>query len=100
MSSSVSDDLPEPPVPVMPSTGAPDRAAASRMGASNSIESVPASTPVMSRARSACEPPSAPSAVTAVGVAAAVSHSATIVAIMPTRPSRWPSSGVKMRATP
>ena len=94
-SSSVSEDLPEPPVPVMPSTGAWLRAAACWM-VSSSPPRRPSSAPVMARATAKRSPLSTCSAVTEPASHRSWSQSATTLLIIPTRPIRCPSSGEKM----
>ncbi len=97
-SSSVSDDLPEPPVPVMPSTGAcragaPARAAASRRCSSATAVLQRGDRCARARARSPrCEPGQIASAGRRV-TSRSTSQRATMSLIMPGRPSRWPSSG-------
>ena len=93
-SSSVSDDLPEPPVPVIPRTGTcrPAAASASRAASSGSR---PSSSTVMARA-SAAGVPSSTCATSGPCDARSTSHDAISSLIMPARPSRWPSSGAKI----
>ena len=96
--SSVTDDLPEPPVPVIPRTGAGDdrprpgrRPAAARSPGATS----PRSMQVTARA-SAPKPParsSSQGARSARGSRASRARSNTS-SIIPWRPIRWPSSGV------
>ena len=103
-SSSVSELLPAPPVPVMPSVGTLDLAAAASSSARSACGAASASSAVMSRASARVRANRSPlvNAVSAKGASCARSASAaaTISLIMPCRPSFWPSSGEKMRATP
>ncbi len=102
--SSVSELLPAPPVPVTPSVGARAFAAAASSTSRSFAGTVPASRPVIIRAsarvRSACVPVTSEVASGGRSCARSTSDAATISLIIPTRPSRWPSSGEKMRATP
>ncbi len=94
-SSSVSDDLPEPPVPVMPSTGT-----VRSLRRSSSVRLVsPSSSLLIALASWRSEPASNPSTSTG-SAGSGRSHSAIIRLIIPLRPSRWPSCGEKIRATP
>jgi hypothetical protein len=97
MSSSVSEDLPAPPVPVMPSTGVFVPEAAPRTACSSAASALPFSITVMScaSARHAISP--WPCTVArALGACGDRSWSQrmTISPIMPCRPMRWPSSGL------
>ena len=100
-SSSVSDDLPEPPVPVMPRTGARCRPAAWAMRSRAPASRVPVS--------SGGDHPGQGPVVAAEGglhvgrlraAAAGRSHSAIMVLTMAASPMAWPSWGEKIRATP
>ncbi|MEY3273781.1 MAG: hypothetical protein RLZZ341_2687 [Pseudomonadota bacterium] len=103
MSSSVRLDLPAPPVPVMPSTGmrVPDAAACSAAWKAGSAR--PFSRAVMAWARArqaACVWPCSASSALGACTDRSWSQRMTISPIIPCRPMRWPSSGLKMRATP
>ncbi len=99
-SSSVRLDLPEPPVPVRPSTGAGRVAAARRTSSRKASPSRPSSAPVIARARAARSPVSTCSAVTAPASQRSMSQASIIVLTMAARPSRWPSSGEKIVTPP
>ncbi len=94
--SSVSDDLPAPPVPVMPSTGTSSSAAALSTG-SLSAGAAPFSSSVMTRASKRLSPALRPaSTCSAPGTPAAArskSDCCTTSLIMPCRPICTPSSG-------
>ncbi len=100
MSSSVSDDLPDPPVPVMPRTGTGRWAARERSSASRSGSSAPASSSVMMWARARGEPLVSGSSDVVGSPTGSTSHSSTSWLIMRARPSSAPSSGVKILVTP
>jgi len=97
MSSSVSEDLPAPPVPVMPSTGTFFVLACSRKALTMALSAFPFSSTVIScaSARQFISPwPSmAASDVGAYGLRSR-SQRITISPIMPARPIFWPSSGL------
>ena len=93
-SSSVSDDLPDPPVPVMPSTGTRRRGPARWTSGRR-----PFSASVSARATVVGSPVWSPSN-DAGATARSTSHSRIIRSIIPGSPSRWPSSGEKIRETP
>ena len=95
--SSVSDDLPEPPVPVMPSTGTARRVAASLILDRSGWVRAPLSAPVTARAIASRSPATTASASTSQKVQRSKSHSSTTELIIPTRPMRCPSSGEKIR---
>ena len=100
-SSSVSDDLPDPPVPVMPSTGTGARRGRGPdlghqvVGQPTGLEGGddPGQRRLLAgrRARRATSGRSA---------ARSTSQAAIIVLIIPARPRRWPSWGEKIRSTP
>ena len=92
-SSSVIDDLPDPPVPVMPSTGTTRREAAASSAAASDPSASPVSSTLMARAKASCEPPSNASMSTGATDATSKSHASMIVLIIGARPMRWPSSG-------
>jgi hypothetical protein len=95
MSSSVSDDLPAPPVPVMPSTGV--GLACSCSAFSSPAAARPFSSVVMSRAswRQACSLwPAIESSEQGAAPARFWSQRITIPPIIPARPMRCPSSGL------
>ncbi len=102
--SSVSELLPAPPVPVIPSVGV--RAFAAAVSRTPCVFSgiVPASSAVIIRASERVRAwwPPVTSAVASAGTSCprSMSQAATISPIIPSRPSRCPSSGEKMRATP
>ena len=95
-SSSVSEDLPEPPVPVMPRTGTVRAPAALRTAASSSSGRRPSSAAVIARATANRSPLSTWSAPTWRSAHRSTSHEATTELIIPGRPIRWPSSGEKI----
>ena len=92
--SSVSDDLPEPPVPVMPSTGVVVVAAAPRISLARD-SSLPDSKTVMARANAGIDPVRI-SSTPIDPMVSSRSHSATNLFIIPGKPRRWPSCGLKM----
>ncbi len=94
--SSVSEDLPEPPVPVMPSTGTWRWPAAASRAARNSSVSAPVSAPVIARATASRSPETTASAVVCCCAQRSRSQSRIIELIIPTRPIFWPSSGLKI----
>ena len=89
-SSSVSELFPEPPVPVMP-----------RTGAGRALEDAGRSAPPCSRVRARASARSSPAATPARSMASprpgSVSQAAIIELIIPGRPRRWPSCGLKIR---
>ena len=94
--SSVSDDLPAPPVPVMPSTGTVNPAAALRIGSLRAGAS-PFSSSVIRRASNrlspACKPASTCSTPGVPSSATSKSDCCTTSLIIPCRPMCTPSSG-------
>ena len=94
-SSSVSDDLPDPPEPVIPSTGTGRPAAADRSALTSSSGRIPSSIAVSVLARPRDEP--ARRSCRSSGGAVARSFSAMITFTIAARPSRCPSAGEKMR---
>ena len=94
--SSVRLDLPDPPVPVMPSTGTTRLAAARRTSSSSDSSRRPPSAPVIARATANRSPESTCSTVTWRSAHRSTSQSATTELIIPTRPIFWPSSGEKI----
>ncbi len=95
-SSSVSEDFPEPPVPVIPSTGVTRAAAAARTCSSSSGGSLPSSAPVMARAMANRSPVRTAAASTALLSQRSKSQSFTTELTIPASPIRCPSSGEKM----
>ncbi len=103
ISSSVRLDLPAPPVPVMPSTGALLWAAAACTALSRAASAWLFSSAVMSCAsarQAASSWPWMASIFFGARPDKSLSQRITISPIIPFRPMRWPSSGLKMRATP
>jgi hypothetical protein len=97
ISSSVSEDLPAPPVPVMPSTGILRLAACVRAFSTSLSSALPFSSAVISwaRARQFASPWPWMAARRFGRVAVrSWSQRITISPIMPARPMRWPSSGL------
>src|SRR5690606_27218412 len=99
-SSSVSDDLPEPPVPVMPSTGTLLASAACAIPVCHSAGSTFCCSRVIVRDSVRTSPARRSSNAPASFSARSTSHSRIMWLIIPGRPSSSPSSGEKMRATP
>ncbi len=100
MSSSVRDDFPDPPVPVMPTTGTSrDRAAADNDPATTGSRAWD-SMAVMARASALTSPRTMSSARTGPVATRSMSHSWTRMLIICGRPRRWPSVGEKIRFTP
>ncbi len=100
ISSSVSDDLPAPPVPVMPMTGVFTNCAAAWISATRSggrpwFSSAVINCASLRQALSVWPRTSARSA--GANDDRSLSQCITISPIMPARPMRWPSSGLKMR---
>ncbi len=98
-SSSVSELLPLPPVPVMPSTGTcwpVEPVEASRSLSSVAASTDPASMPVIIRASAVRSPERTSSAATPRWDHRSTSQSRTIELIIPGRPIRCPSSGEKI----
>ena len=93
-SSSVNELLPDPPVPVMPSTGA-ERCCAASCTAAARASSRPSSSTVIALASAAGSPASTWSACGPVA-ARSTSQAAMSSLIMPARPRRCPSSGAKI----
>ena len=105
MSSSVSEDLPAPPVPVMPTTGTVRRPIRARNSARRRArwpfsrtlaDSVAEMRLATRRLLSGVRPSSGSSPSPTVGKSSAC----TSRLIMPCRPSRAPSSGEKILVTP
>ncbi len=96
ISSSVSDDLPEPPVPVMPSTGATLAAAAVAISVAQASGRAPASMAVMTRASTPGAPRKRSWSDSGRSEARSRSHSTTSWLTMRARPRRCPSSGAKI----
>ena len=96
--SSVSDDFPDPPVPVMPSTGTGRAVAASC--SRNLLGSLPSSAPVMARATANRSPASTAAASVGLPSHRSKSQSRTTELTIPARPIRCPSSGEKMVTPP
>ena len=101
ISSSVSDDLPAPPVPVMPSVGtlivSTARYSASRSVANGSSPDVLPrrfSSAVISCASWRRSPPRMPSSDAGANVERSTSQRSIMSRIIPARPIRWPSSGL------
>ena len=97
INSSVNDDLPAPPVPVTPSTGAFTALACARSEFSEAASTAPFCSAVIScaNARQAASPCPC-NAARSVGACddKSVSQRITISPIMPASPMRWPSSGL------
>ncbi|CAM5455844.1 hypothetical protein SANTM175S_01555 [Streptomyces antimycoticus] len=91
--SSVSDDLPEPPVPVIPSTGVTRAAAAARSCSRKSAGSLPSSAPVMARATANLLPASTAAMSACLPSHRSKSQSFITELTIPARPIRCPSSG-------
>lgn len=94
ISSSVSEDLPAPPVPVTPSTGVCVAAARSCTAWRNAGSTRPDSSAVISCASARRSPATTGSSVVGAWMDRSISQRRTMSAIMPARPMRWPSSGL------
>ena len=98
-SSSVSEDLPAPPVPVMPSTGRRVRRGEQRRASAGSRSGLGERDGAGQRAP--CRPRSRSSQRRRGHARRGRRRTHRIISlIIPGRPRRWPSSGLKMRATP